>query len=391
MLLARHGHKVLLVDRATFPSDLPQGHFVHWDGPRRLNRWGLLDKIVASGCPPIATLISDFGDFPLVAADVAVDGVAWAYGPRRKVLDQILVAAAVEAGAELREGCAVEGFLWDGDRMTGIQARESGCARLRTERARIVIGADGRNSHLARTVCAPRYEDVPPLLCWYFSYWRDVPHAGFEMYVKHRRVVIGHPTNDGLFTIFVGWPVEEFQAVRSDIEESSMAALGLVPDLAERVRSGQRAERFYGTADLPNFFRKPYGPGWALVGDAGYHKDPFMALGVSDALRDAELLSDAIHEGLSGQRPLEGALADYERRRNEAAMPCYQQNLNAARFRPYPPELYQLRAAVRGNPEETRRFFLARYGMIPPEQFFNPENVQRLLTGARDARVPVPA
>jgi 2-polyprenyl-6-methoxyphenol hydroxylase-like FAD-dependent oxidoreductase len=232
---------------------------------------------------------------------------------------------------------------------------------------------------------------VPPLLCWYFSYWRDVPHAGFEMHVKHRRVVICHPTNDGLFTIFVGWPVEEFPGIRSDLEGSFIAALGLVPDLEQRVRSGRRVERFYGTADLPNFFRKPYGPGWALVGDAGYHKDPFMALGVSDALRDAELLSDAIHEGLSGQRPLEGALADYERRRNEAAMPYYQQNLNAARFRPFPPEIYQLRAAVRGNAEETRRFFLARYGMIPPEQFFNPENVQRLLAGARDARVPMPA
>src|SRR4029450_6107757 len=113
MLLARRGQRVLMIDRARFPSDIPQGMFVHRHGPDRLARWGVLDKIVASGCPGVTSMTSYFGDFRLPARNLRVDGVAWGYGPRRAVLDQILVTAAVEAGAELREGLAVESLLTD--------------------------------------------------------------------------------------------------------------------------------------------------------------------------------------------------------------------------------------------------------------------------------------
>jgi hypothetical protein len=126
-----------------------------------------------------------------------------------------------------------------------------------------------------------------------------------------------------------------------------------VPALSERVRSGWRAECFYGTADVPNFLRTPHGPGWALVGDAACHKDPYMALGICDSLRDAELLAEAIDEGLSGRRPLDEALADYERWRNEATLAEYKQNLQLARLLPPPVELMQLRAALRGDQEIT--------------------------------------
>src|SRR4051794_3594719 len=90
------------------------------------------------------------------------------------------------------------------------------------------------------------------------------------------------------------------------------------------MRAGRRADRFYGSGDLPFSFRRPYGPGWALVGDAGYHKDPITAQGMTDAFRDAELLSEAIDDGLGGRRPLEQAPADYERRRDEEARPMYE-------------------------------------------------------------------
>ena len=100
MLLARKGHKVLLVDRSRFPSDIPHGHLIHRHGPRRLRDWGLLERLVATGCPPITALTRDIGPFPLVARDLVVDGIAAAYGPRRIVLDKLLVDAAVEAGVE---------------------------------------------------------------------------------------------------------------------------------------------------------------------------------------------------------------------------------------------------------------------------------------------------
>lgn len=395
MLLARRGHRVMLVDRATFPSEIPHGHFIHKDGPRRLKRWGLLDKIASLDSPPIRTLLMDLGDFPLVARDLIVDGVALGYAPRRKALDQVLVDAAVEAGAELRSGFVVEDFVSDGDRLTGIRGRALPRGALVTERARLIVGADGRNSRLARAVQVPVYEATPPLACWYFSYWSNVPHSdGVEIYRRARNAFFAHPTSDGLFAVFVGWPIEDFHRVRSDIEGNFLSALRGVPGLAERVGSGRRAERFYGTADVPNFFRKPYGPGWALVGDAGCHKDPYLALGICDAFRDAELLAEAIDKGLAGRRPLDEALADYERQRNELTRTAYHENIRFAQFCVPPPELYQLRAALRENQEETNRFAMAREGMIPPEVFFNPENLQRIIRQAQppQARLaPLPA
>jgi 2-polyprenyl-6-methoxyphenol hydroxylase-like FAD-dependent oxidoreductase len=380
MLLARKGYNVLLVDRATFPSEIPHGHFIHRQGPRLLHRWGLLDRIVATGCSPVSTATFDFGDFPLVGTDLVVDGVALGYAPRRLSLDKILVDAAVEAGAELREGFVVEEFDTDGDRITGIRGRERRGRSLVTERAQVTVGADGRHSRLAQTVQAPAYEAAPTVCCWYFSYWSGVPATGLEIYVRPNRAIFASPTNDGQHLIFIAWPAAELPTVRADIEREFMQVVAQVPEFTERVRSGRREERFYGATDLPNFLRKPFGPGWALVGDAGCHKDPFLALGICDAFRDAELLVEALDDGLSGRSSLDAALAGYERRRNEATLPEYHENLHMAQFKPLPPDAYQLRAALRGNQEATNQFYLARQGMIPYETFFNPENLQRILS-----------
>jgi flavin-dependent dehydrogenase len=359
MLLARRGLKVLLLDRARFPSEIPHGHFIHRHGPRRLRDWGLLDRVLATGCPPVTSITMDFGDFPLTGEDLVVDGVPVGLGPRRAALDRVLVEAAVEAGAELREGFAVQDLTFDDDRVTGVL----GGADVK-ERARVVIGADGRNSGVAKRVAAREYEDVRTLTCWYFSYWSGVAGDGLEQYSRDRRVIFAFPTNDGLFALFVGWPISELQAVRADTERRLMAVVDGVPELAERVRSGRREERIYGATQLPNFVRKPYGPGWALVGDAGCHKDPYLALGVCDAFRDAELLADAVVEAVSGARPEAEALADYQRLRNEASLPDYQANLQWALLRPPPPEFLELRAMVRGDQEATNNFYLMGEGLL---------------------------
>ncbi len=146
-----------------------------------------------------------------------------------------------------------------------------------------------------------------------------------------------------------------FQQVRSNIETHFLQALGLVPDLAARIQKGRRIERFHGTADMPNFFRKPFGSGWALVGDAGYHKDPFLAaLGIADAFRNAQLLADAVIDGYSHRRGLNEAVADYEKQRNNASTKEYWLNLSAAQFKPLPNEGPQIRAAVQRRKEGAR-------------------------------------
>ena len=382
MLLAREGYRVLLVDRAAFPSDIPHGHFIHRHGPRRLQRWGLLERVVATGCPAVETMTTDFGDGALTGRGLSVDGVALGYGPRRSTLDKLLVDAAIEAGAELRERFVVEEYVAENDVIAGVCGRTRQGGSPVTERARVTIGADGRNSRLARTVQAPAFDVTPPLTCWYFSYWSGVRHDGLEVHAHQSKVIFAFPTNDDLFAVFIAWPSAELDSVRADIEGQFMRALDVVPALVERVRAGRREERFRGATDVPNFVRKPQGPGWALVGDAGCHKDPFLALGVCDAFRDAELLAGALDEGLSGRRPLAEALEAFERQRNEATLPDYHQNAQLARLQPPPAEVLALRAALRGNQEETNAFFLATEGMIPREAFFDPANMQRLLSGA---------
>jgi flavin-dependent dehydrogenase len=355
---------------------------IHRHGPRRLKRWGLLDRVVASGCPPVTSMTIDFGDFPLTGKDLVQDGVALGYAPRRWALDKVLIEAAAEAGAEVREEFPVESFISENGRICGIRGRRKTDKTPVHERATVTVGADGRNSRLAKAVNAPAYEEVPPLTCWYFSYWSGVAANGLEIFDRNHRVVFAFPTNGGLFGVFVAWPASKLAAVRRDIEGEFMTALDGVPDLAERVRSGRREERFFGATDLPNFLRRPFGPGWALAGDAGCHKDPLLALGICDAFRDAELLANALDDGLSGRRDLEQALAEYERLRNEATMPEYRENLHMAQFKPLPEEASRLRTALRGNQDATNRFYLAREGMIPPETFFNPGNLQTIMATA---------
>ena len=386
MLLARKGHDVLLVDRARFPSEIPHGHFIHRHGPRLLAEWGLLDRILATGCPAVTSITTDMGDFPLAGTGLEVDGIPLGLGPRRAPLDAALVEAAVEAGAELRDGFAVQEFTSDRMRLSGVRGRSAGGGATVTEQARVVVGADGRNSGLARRVAAPLTESAPTLACWYFSYWGGVPTDGLELYQRENRVIFAFPTNGGLLGLFVGAPIAELARARADIEGHILATVDLVPELADRVRAGERAERMLGATQLPNFVRRPFGPGWALVGDAGCHKDPYLALGICDALRDAELLAGALHDGLSGARPIDEALAGYERRRDELTLPEYHRNLAMAELKPPPAEVFGLRAALRGDAEETRQFYLATQAMVDPEPFFDPQNIRRIRTQAAGKR-----
>ncbi len=361
MLLARRGFDVLLLDRARFPAEIPRGHYIRKHGPARLARWGLLDQVLGTGAPPITSITMDLGDFPLTGRDLAPEGIPVGVTPRRAALDKVLVDAAVKSGAELKEGFTVHGLTFDDDRVTGVRG-----PRGAVEHGRIVIGADGRNSKVARWAGARAYAQTPTLTCWYFSYWSGVAADGLELALTDHRVIFAFPTSDELFAVFVAWPIDELAAVRADTQGQLMAALDRVPRLSERLREGRREERIYGAAQLPNFLRKPYGPGWALVGDAGAHKDPFSALGVCDALRDAELLTDAVTDALSGVRGEADALADYERRRNDATRNDYQANIQAAQFNPPPPQILAQRAAVRDNPAATRGLYLALEGRLPP-------------------------
>jgi flavin-dependent dehydrogenase len=165
-----------------------------------------------------------------------------------------------------------------------------------------------------------------------------------------------------------------------------LESLGQVATLAEPFRDGARVERIRATADLPNFFRKPYGEGWALVGDAGYTKDPVLAQGISDALRSAEWLADAVHAGFSGARPADAALADYQRIRDRELGPMYGLSYAMAALEPPPPEMVALYQALRDNRRERDRYFGTLGGTVPIPEYYAPENLQRIAAGIAATR-----
>jgi 2-polyprenyl-6-methoxyphenol hydroxylase-like FAD-dependent oxidoreductase len=381
MLLARNGYNVLVVDKATFPSDTISTHLVHTPGVAALRRWGLKDEVVATGCPPIDTYMFDLGPIALSGHPGTADEPV-SYAPRRTVLDKLLVDAASRAGAKVREAFTVEAIVFDNGRVTGIRGHDKGGNTV-TETARVVIGADGRHSIVARDVKPEQYNEKPALQASYYSYWSGLPMSGrFEAYSRGDRAFAVWPTNDDLTLIVGGWPIAQFEANKKDIEGNFTRMIDLVPAFAERVRGAKREDRLFG-AFVPNYFRKPFGPGWALVGDAGYNRDFITAQGISDAFRDAELCVNAVHESLSGARSFDDAMGQYQTTRDSQVLPMYEFTCDFAKLEPPPPEQQQLMGAVYGNQEAMDGFAQMFSGVTSPAEFFSEENVGRIFAAAQ--------
>jgi 2-polyprenyl-6-methoxyphenol hydroxylase-like FAD-dependent oxidoreductase len=376
LLLARQGVRVLVLDRAAFPSDTLSTHQVQVPGIARLNRWGVLDAVLAAGTPKTRSVRFDASGIAFTAAVPTVDGVDFMCSPRRTTLDHAVVSAARAAGAEIRENVVVQEILRRDGRVVGIRAQEKN-GPVFTEEAGLVVGADGKNSTVARAVGAREYRTVPARTMACYTYWADVPVSGGEIYSRAGRAAGLWPTNDGLVMSYLAAPVGEFAEFRRDIDGHALRAFDGFA-VGERLRAGRRAERWRATPDLPARFRHPYGPGWALVGDAGLVLDPITGLGISDALRDAEQLAAAI-AGAGNERTRGGALERYRRNRDRAARPMYDFTAMLAGLsvpRPVESDLFK---ALSRNSEYADMFIAALTGSIPLRQFQSPAVIVRLI------------
>lgn len=377
LLLARMGYRVLVVDRAKFPSDTISTHILHPPGMAALARWGLSDQLIASGCPPVHTYAFDFGDV-VIEGKPGTTGSPVAYCPRRTLLDKLLVDAAREAGAEVREGFNVEEILIENDRVVGIRGRSEGSSVV-MERAHIVTGADGLHSRVAQAVKPEEYNTKPKLLAIYYAYWSGLPMQGrFETYIRTNRGMAGVPTHDDLTVVIAGWPYAEFEANKKDVEGNYLRTISLADEFAERVRSAKRVSPISGAA-TPNFFRKPFGPGWVLVGDAGYLKDPITAMGITDAFIDAERCAQGLDKVFRGGHPFEEVMGEHQRVRDEQALSMYELTCQLATLEPPTPEMQQLFAALVGNQEAMDRFVQMNAGTISPKEFFSPESIDAIM------------
>jgi flavin-dependent dehydrogenase len=376
MLLARKGYRVLGLDRATFPSDTMSTHFLWPRTTAMLRAWGLLDRLARTGCPPIEAVTLDIGQTSIRGRPDAVDGTAVMYCPRRRVLDAVLVEAAREAGAELREGTTVTDLVWQGDQVIGVAATDHD-GRRREEHAGIVIGADGLWSRVARSVGAPADIQHASRSCAYYTYWRGVPTDGVEFYRRPGRVILVFPTHDDQTCVYVGWPYDETDAYRADVKAGYLATLELAPDLARRVAAGRQAQAFKGTNKLPNHYRQASGSGWALAGDAAYHRDPITGMGIGDAFLGARFLAEAFDAAMQSGVPVGSALAGYQEELRCLTRPVFDYTLLSAALDD-PAPLSAFYAAVARSPEATRQLMNVLAGTVPYREFFNRTNIARL-------------
>jgi len=387
MLMARGGMRVLVVDKVAVGTDTLSTHQVQLPGVACLARWGLLDQLVAAKNPAARRVRFDMDGLVLDGRYPTFEGVDAVHGPRRTLLDPMLVAAARDAGAEVRDQLTVESLCRDGEgRVTGVRlhGRDGGST---VESASLVVGADGKASTVAHQVGATSYRETPALSAGSYTYWAGLPAAGGEIYGRPGLLVGAWPTDDGLTVTYVGWPAGRFDDVRRDPEAAVLAALDRCGDLGERARSAARAEPVRSTPDLPNRFRTPYGPGWALVGDAGLVMDPIMAYGIGHAFCDAERLAAAALEGAGDPSRTGTAMAAYQQARDAATMPAMSLTLDTASFAPLRPEQRVLLERLTGDDEETSRFLGVLTGAVPAAEYFGGRNLMRVLGLRGMARV----
>jgi 2-polyprenyl-6-methoxyphenol hydroxylase-like FAD-dependent oxidoreductase len=377
MLLAQQGHRVLLVDRSTFPSDTLSTLVIQPKGVAALQRWGLFEAVAATGCPPIQTYSFDFGPVVISGRPQPVDGNGLAMAPRRTVLDKLLIDAAARAGAEVREGFTVDEVIFDDGAVVGIRGHADGGPEV-VEHARVVIGADGHNSRVARAVDAERYHEKPVLENAFYTFWHDLPVDAFTTVIRGDRGFAAIPTNEDLTLLLVGCPFAQASEFRRDVEANYFEAIKREPEWADRLREATREERFTG-GGVPNFFRKPYGPGWALVGDAGYTKDPITAQGIANAFVDAERVAAALGEVWGGNASFDDAMGRHQVDRDAAVLPMFEFTTQLATLEPPPLEMQELLGAMAANQRAMDAFVSVNAGTMSPSEFFDPDHLAGVL------------
>ena len=380
MLLARQGHRVLLVDRARFPSNKPiSTHFIMRPGIAALGRWGLLERVAALGAPPVRKYDVDFGPVRLVS-DSLDDGLASAcYGARRFLLDKMLLDAAIEAGVEFREDFMVHELIRENGRVVGVRGGSASGA-LVEERAKIVVGADGISSVVAREVGAQKYQDVPTQTGVWWGYFRNVPIEPCYIWFRPRRLMAAAPVDDNLSIVMIYMAIDDYHEFTADVDTNFMNEFkAFAPEFYEKLAAGKREGQWVGTGYQPNYFRESTGAGWALVGDAGSHHDSINPSGISNAFVEAELLAGAIHTGLADESKFDETIRSYQAQRDARWLGHWHFIMSIASMAPPPTPFVELLGALPDRPQATRRFFAFFEGQEAELDFMSPENLAKVM------------
>jgi flavin-dependent dehydrogenase len=334
LVLARAGRRVLVLERSGYGTDILSTHAFMRGGVMQLSRLGLLDELTRAGTPAIRRTVIRYGDVEQVVDIRPSPHVDALYAPRRTLLDRVIVDAAIEAGADVRFRTTVTGLRRaDDGTVTGVLARGSD-GRTYSACAPITIGADGIRSRVAREVGAPPLREAGNASAMLVGYYDDIEVDGYQWLYAEGLGAGLIPTNDGQVCVWVGLPAARFDGTLRARQVLGFHEIlhAVAPDWSAALAGARRLGPLRGYPGVRGYMRRAWGPGWALVGDASHFKDPLTTHGMTDALRDAELLARAVLDASDGPGSPARAFDDYERTRDLLSTELFELTDRAASF-----------------------------------------------------------
>ena len=318
MLMAQKGMRVLVIDRGGYGTDTISTHALMRGGVLQLHRWGILPRLQEAGTPPVCETTFHYGEEAITVAIKPSSGVGALYAPRRTLLDSTLVDVAREAGAIVRHGLTVVGLTHRSDgRVCGVSVLDAEGNTTRIE-ADLVVGADGASSSVARLTGAETVHQARHTTAVIFGYFRGIGLTDYHWWYRSGIGAGAIPTNNGRHCVFAAVSPQRLRNGQLHQDRAALFSEALCeaePALAGLIAGAELDAPLCVFAGRKGFLRQAYGPGWALVGDAGYFKDPLTAHGITDAVRDAELLANATAAG---------AMAEYGAIRDDLSLPLFE-------------------------------------------------------------------
>jgi 2-polyprenyl-6-methoxyphenol hydroxylase-like FAD-dependent oxidoreductase len=394
-LLARGGARVALVERASFPSDTLSSHLFEADALAFLDRLGVIEGLRATGAPLVGrtdTRVEDVRlelELPLREGDVG--GMA---SVRRRLLDPLLVHAAEESGAEVRTTAEVTALVRDGGRVAGVRVGggegQGDAAELR---ARLVVGADGRHSTVAKLCGARRYNVTPNRRLLYWAFFEGADMGAEPTFLSHRwgeRFILGIPSDGGLYQVLI-WPeIDELEDFRSDPAAAFLAHACACEPIAAALADARQVGKVLGAVRWEGFFRDASGPGWVLSGDAGHFKSPAPGRGIGDAFMQAQSLAGAIAGALDGSDAvLDAATSRWGRDRDREFAEHYWLAYDLEERGAVPAVLVEILRGLHSRGEAGKFFDLLNH-RVRPSRLLTPSRVMgataRLLATGRTNR-----
>lgn len=388
--LARAGRRVVVLDRARFPSDTLSTHLLWPGGLAELQALGALDAVRALGAPALPVGFAGAGELEVAGHYTPVDGIDHAMCVRRHGLDAALVARARAAGADVREGARVVGLARDGARVTGVRYVMAEDTTEHELRAALVVGADGRRSTVARLVGADTpHRSAPSGRACFFAYWEDPREEWRHVAAQWRQggeLGTAFPCDDGLVLSLLQPPATRAAAFRDDLEGEYRRTIEGMPALARRLDGCRLVTKVRSATGIASYFRRSAGPGWALPGDAGHFKDPVTAQGIRDALRHGRLLGETAAGVLDDPRGLDAALRGWESARERECLEIYQWTNVLARGEPITALEVELYRAATTDPALATALLDVFSRVRRPADVLGPRRTVRLLAAAMARR-----